>query len=186
MALRLIVHAGFHKTGTTSIQKALDTHRAYIADNDAIILRADMMALCEAARAYSVSRSPLDLGIVQYEASVLAEAWPDAGAVLLSSEDLSGHMPGRRGLRTYVAAPSLARAMADTWQAACPGIDIAFVYTTRPAAPWLASCHMQHLRSTRMTLSQDGYAQAFGASADLDGVVVSTRAALLQRLMVIF
>jgi len=179
MTQRLIVHAGFHKTGTTSIQKALKAHRAQLRPHVRIGLRPAMVGLCEAARAYSVSRSALDLGLVQYEAAELATDWVGAtGTLLLSSEDLSGHMPGRRGLRSYDAAPKLVTAMVAAWRAVIPDLEITFVYTTRTAAPWLASCHMQHLRATRITLAQEDYVRDFAASADLNDIVDQVRAAV--------
>ena len=175
MAPRLIVHAGFHKTGTTSIQSALTTARDLLRSHVQVLVRADMVALCEACRAYSISRSATDLAVVSYEAALLAAQWPDDGLILLSSEDLSGHMPGRRGLRLYDAAPNLCHAMATAWQAALPDIGLAFVFTTRAAQPWLASCHMQHLRAIRMRLTQAEYAQDYAASADLDGTIDDIR-----------
>lgn len=174
MGLLLIVHAGFHKTGTTTLQNTLAAHTDLLRDHAQIILRPDMAALCEAARAYSVSRSEFDLGLVKYEAAALAEEWSH-DAVILSSEDLSGHMPGRHGLADYGAAPRLAQAMADTWRTATKSVQIHWIYTTRAAAPWLASCHVQHLRAARMTMDADAYAAQFATSADLDGIVMQTR-----------
>lgn len=173
MVQRLVVHAGFHKTGTTTIQNTLAAHADTLCDHVQIVLRADMGGLCEAARAYSVSGSAFDLGLVRYEAAVLAEGW-SADTLLLSSEDLSGHMPGRHGLTDYSAAIPLCAAMAEGWE----GADITWVYTTRSAAPWLASCHVQHLRAARMTLDRSEYAAAFVGSADLSGIIAQLRAHL--------
>ncbi|MEL6563541.1 MAG: hypothetical protein AAFQ59_03780 [Pseudomonadota bacterium] len=176
MPRRLIVHAGFHKTGTTSIQRLLDHNRAALPDLH-IVLRPDMLGLCEAARKYSVTRDPVDLGFVQYEAAMQAESWT-RDTVLLSSEDLSGHMPGRRGIEHYDAAPPLAAAMAEAWEEALPGTAVSFVYTLRDARPWLASCYVQHLRATRIAITADHYAREFAASADLISVVAQVQGAL--------
>lgn len=175
MPPRVVVHAGFHKTGTTSIQKALDAHRAVLAPLT-IQLGADMRGLCEAARIYSVSRSAFDLGYIRYEAAALAENWQ--GTLLLSSEDLAGQMPGRRGLTSYDTTPQILAAMTEGFRAARPEIALAFALTTRSAAPWLLSCHMQHLRATRMTLSAEEYAADYAASADLTGVIAKIADAL--------
>ncbi|MEO0380165.1 MAG: hypothetical protein AAF252_07820, partial [Pseudomonadota bacterium] len=75
------------------------------------------------------------------------------------------------GLTDYGAAPRLAQAMADTWQSAAPGVHMNWFYTTRAATPWLASCHVQHVRVVRMTLDASEYAAQYVASADLDGIV---------------
>lgn len=174
MPPRIIVHAGFHKTGTTSIQRALDAHRAALPLT--VLLRPDMVALCESARAYSVSRSAVDLGLVQYEAAVLADGWD--GTVLLSSEDLAGHMPGRREVTRYDAVPVLMQTVASTFHAVHPDAKVTLAFTTREAAQWLASCHMQHLRATRITLTAEDYAIQFAASAQLDDIVAETAGAV--------
>ena len=174
---RLIVHAGFHKTGTTSVQRLLDRHRDTLDAHMQVILRADMRALCDAARRYSVSRDPLDLGFVQYEAAMLADTMTH-DTVMLSSEDLSGHMPGRHGLKRYDAAPEIAVAMAETWAEALPGTDFCLAYTVRDAAPWLASCYVQHLRATRITITADHYAREYAASARLLEAVAAVQGAL--------
>ncbi|MEP1961808.1 hypothetical protein [Tateyamaria sp.] len=174
MVQRLVVHAGFHKTGTTTLQNTLAAHRDLLRPHASVILRADMKGLCEAARAYSKTRTDFNLGLVAYEAALLAESW-GSDTVLMSSEDLSGHMPGRHDLTDYRAAIALAATMTDTWRATCPDIEITWVYTTRAAVPWLASCHVQHLRAARMTLDADAYADAFAGSADLEGIAARVR-----------
>ncbi|MEP3783484.1 MAG: hypothetical protein ABJM65_01510 [Ascidiaceihabitans sp.] len=174
MVQRLVVHAGFHKTGTTTLQNTLATHRDLLRPHAHVILRADMKGLCEAARAYSKTRTDFDLGLVAYEAALLAEGW-DSDTVLMSSEDLSGHMPGRHDLTDYRAAIALAATMTDTWRATCPDIEITWVYTTRAAVPWLASCHVQHLRAARMTLDADAYADAFAGSAEHNDIAARVR-----------
>lgn len=178
MAPRVIVHAGFHKTGTSSAQEVLQTARTTLAPDVTVTLRADMVALCESARAYSADPGPAALGFVQYEAACLAEAWDAAGTYLLSSEDLSGHMPGRRGLRDYGAAPALARAMTEAWRTLWPAADITLAYTTRAAKPWLASCYVQHLRATRITLDPQTYHDTYAGSANLAGVIASVAKAV--------
>ena len=64
--MRIIIHAGFHKTGTTTVQKTLRANREDLRPHCRIILRPGMVALCEAARAYSVSRSQTDDSVEVY------------------------------------------------------------------------------------------------------------------------
>ncbi|MEO0402829.1 MAG: hypothetical protein AAF214_10680 [Pseudomonadota bacterium] len=177
MATRLVVHAGFHKTGTTTIQNTLAAHAGDLKAHLNLHLRPDVAGLCEAARAYSVSRSKLDLGLVAYEAAVLAEPW-EHDTILLSSEDLSGHMPGRHGLTDYAAAAPIAKTMAQAWRAAHPDCVITFVYTTRAPEPWLASCYVQHLRATRIQLELAEYVETYASSARFSTVLDAVRGAL--------
>ncbi|MFT7593125.1 MAG: hypothetical protein ACI8R4_000437 [Paracoccaceae bacterium] len=171
--MHVIVHAGFHKTGTTTIQKALRQNHAALEPYVKIILRSDMVAVCETARAYSASADVLDLSLFQYELSQLAEGWDasDTRPVLLDSEDLGGHMPGRRGLTSYAATPLLMRTLVETLCKIRPDARAQFFFSTRSADPWLASCYAQHLRATRITQSVEEYTHAYRDSARLAEII---------------
>ncbi len=52
---RIVIHAGFHKTGTTTVQQTLKAHATVLAPHLQVVLREDMEAVCEAARAYSLA-----------------------------------------------------------------------------------------------------------------------------------
>ena len=164
---QVIFHAGFHKTGTTALQQTLRANRAALRPDVRLVLRPGMKALCESARAYSKSREDYDLGLVKYEAAHLAEALEDEDAttIVLSAEDLSGHMPGRHGIRTYGAAPHLMRALAVAFLAVNPDTQLTYLFTTRAPAPWLRSCYGQHLRAHRMVLEEAEYVKKLKLSA---------------------
>lgn len=170
---QVIVHAGFHKTGTTTVQKTLRKNRALLAGDLNVILRPDMVAVCEAARSYSVSRDALDLAVFQYELAQLAEGWKhkDGRPVLMVSEDLCGHMPGRRGITQYTAAPRLMQTFVATLAEMAPDAKVRFFFSTRAPKPWIASCYGQNLRATRLTLTASEYARKFRRSADLNRIV---------------
>lgn len=170
---QVIVHPGFHKTGTTTVQRGLRQNRGGLRDHLRFILRPGMLSVCEAARAYSESRSQLDLALFQYELAQLAEGWDmnDSRPILLCSEDLSGHMPGRRGLTEFDATPKLMRTMANTLTTILPGCQVQFYFSTRAAAPWLTSCYAQHLKASRIVLDADDYATSYQNSANLDAIV---------------
>lgn len=170
---RIIIHAGFHKTGTTSLQKTLRANRAALRPDIRLVLRPGMTALCESARAFSRSRQDYDLGLVKYEAALLAEALRDetATTIILTSEDLSGHMPGRHGLHGYGAAPHLMRALSVAFKAASPDDALTFFFTTRAAEPWLRSCYAQHLRASRMVLDEADYLKRMKTSAEHDKII---------------
>jgi hypothetical protein len=167
---RIIIHAGFHKTGTTSLQQTLRANRAALRPDIRLVLRPGMTALCESARAYSRSREDYDLGLVKYEAALLAEKLQEeeASTILITSEDLSGHMPGRHRLHGYGATPHLMRALSVAFKAAAPDDELTFFFTTRAADPWLRSCYAQHLQASRMVWDEDDYLKRFKTSADHD------------------
>ena len=170
---RVIIHAGFHKTGTTSLQQTLRANRAALRPDIRLVLRPGMTALCECARAYSRSREDYDLGMVKYEAAMLIERLEDEDAttIVISSEDLSGHMPGRHGLHGYGAAPHLMRALSVAFKTAAPDDELSFFFTTRTADPWLRSCYAQHLRAARMVWDEADYLKRLKTSAEHDKIL---------------
>lgn len=178
--MKIILHAGFHKTGTSSLQKTLRVNRRALAPDIRIILRPGMKALCEAARGWSATQDVLDLGLVKYEAALLGEAIGKVPApiIIMSSEDLAGHMPGRKGVKTYGAAPRLMQSIALGLRTAMPDAELQFFFTTRQKETWLASCYAQHLSASRMRLSTKDYVRKFAKSAALDAQVDAIAAAM--------
>ncbi len=170
---KIIFHAGFHKTGTTSLQQTLRANRRALAPDVRLILRPGMTALCEAARGFSRSRDDVDLGLVKYEAALLAQslAKEPAPTIVIASEDLCGHMPGRHSIRSYGAAPHLMRALSVAFKAALAQSELTFFFTTRAPDAWLRSCYAQHLRASRMVLDEHDYRRRFKASANLDVIL---------------
>ena len=167
---RIILHAGFHKTGTTSLQQTLRANRVALRPDIRLVLRRGMKALCECARAYSLSRQDYDLGMVKYEAALLIEALKGetAQTIIITSEDLSGHMPRRHKLHGYGAAPHLMRAISDAFKAASPKDQLTFFFTTRSADPWLRSCYAQNVRAGGMVWDEGDYMKRLKASANHD------------------
>lgn len=171
--MRIIIHAGFHKTGTTSVQNALRHNRVALSDHLRIVLRDGMVGVCEGARNWSASRDELDLALFGYEVAQLGESWDadDPRPILMASEDLSGHMPGRHGLKDYGAAPDLMKTLVAMLGEVLPDLTATLFFSTRAPDPWLASCHTQHLRASRMIQSADEYARTHRTSGDLNQIV---------------
>lgn len=178
--MRAILHPGFHKTGTTTLQKALERNARMLAPHLRLIPRATLRPAGRAARAFSARRDPLELALLRYElAEALAGVDPaDPRPLILSCEDLAGHMPGRDGVESYAAAPELMRALIDTLRALWPGVDPELFFSTRAPDSWLASLHVQALRASRMTLDAASFAARYRGAADLDVVVAEIAATL--------
>jgi len=174
----VIVHAGFHKTGTTSVQNTLRANRDLLDGTARIYLRSDMIATCEAARAFSAGSDASDLIDVRNSAAAMAVSWHLGDLVLMSSEDLSGHMPGRKGLKGYQAAPALLQALCAGILDAQPAAQLTVFFGTRGAEAWLRSCHAQHVRVTRHQLDAADYAERYKDSAKLDADIARVAAAL--------
>ena len=180
--MRLIVHAGFHKTGTTSVQNMLRHNRATLSAQYRIITRHNFEAVCEAARAWSIRREDVEMGLYHYElAHFLEPLADDPRPVVISAEDLSGHMPGRHGLLRYDAAPALMTAICDIAAQIAPNPQITFALSLRRAKTWMTSCYGQHLRAIRMTKSQTDYCAQMAPHADLATDAAAIKSALGAR-----
>lgn len=179
----VLLHAGFHKTGTTSLQACLDANRAALAPRwrvEVLSGNAALRPVTEAARRFSLTRDAVDLALFQgLAAAWLAERPGRDGGLMISSEDFAGHMPGARGVVDYGAAVPLATAFAAAVQMACgPGAALHLVYSTRAAGPWLRLLHAQHARHAHLTEDRAAFAARLSAAADLPAMVQAVARAL--------
>jgi len=182
--IRVVIHAGFHKTGTTSLQSSLAAHAAWLAPQILVETRAlspAFAAAADAARRYSNRRSPSDMKALH---GTLAD-WIDGlglrpgQCLLASSEDFVGHMPGDRTVTDYSAAIDIAPAIAETLRRQIgDGLELTLLYTTRAPEAWLKSIHWQLAKHHSLDLGFDHYSRQFGDAADLGRVVTAVRDAL--------
>jgi len=173
MPRRIIIHAGFHKTGTTSIQATLRENRVALKKHVALRLRWHMKDLVAATRGYSTWRDPLTLIKVQDRFTRLMEDLPGMPrrTLVISAEELSGHLPGRGALEDYSAAPILLYAFWEIARARYPEAEIMIYLSTRAPEPWLASAYAEHVKASNMTLDFDDFAARYRGASDLDGMV---------------
>lgn len=155
----LVIHAGFHKTGTSSVQDFLRRNRDALAPQLSIALREDLAAAATTPVTYA--RVPLPWRRRAFSRAF--ERWLAARSIdrplLVSWEGLSGLMPGHRRIsgrmiRDYRAAVPLARTMARAAARTHPGLPVHFVYTLRDAEDWGTSVHGHILRSRRLRLDE--------------------------------
>ena len=176
---QVIIHPGFHKTGTSTLQASLRANRDTLAPDIRIFLDQDILGLSGAAKGYSASRTDLDLGLVLYEAALIAEQInPAPRTLILSSESLCGYIPGRNGVQDYRAAPDLLTAICTAFAQTRPDAKLTFLFSTRSPEDWLESCYAQHLRASRMKLDKQDYVETFRPSSNLTQVVTDCTAAL--------
>lgn len=178
--MRVILHAGVHKTGTTTLQQALHRNRRALRPHLRQIARSRLIPAGRTARAWSAGRDPLEMALFRYELAEVMQDWDSADPrpIVASCEDLVGNMPGRHGVESYAAAAPLMQAIAETLQELHPEAQPEFYFSTRAPEDWLASVHAQHLAAMRMTLSAEDFAARYRAAADLDAVVDDIGAAL--------
>ena len=172
---RVIIHAGFHKTGTTTVQSFLRANQKHLWKRCAIALPNHIRnpAARMAAR-YSQFQTPalLDAFTSDLKTALSAIEVREDRKLIISEENLSGRMPGRDGVLSYAATPTL---MARTEDVICDifGVetDVVFHFTTRAPDTWLRSTYKHNLTSTRLTMGFTEYQETFGPASDLSAVV---------------
>lgn len=181
----MIIHAGFHKTGTTTVQNVLKAQHPFLAPHVCVILKSDVPQLCQTALAYATEPSRARLGAFRDEAATCFGEMPDDDTrpILMSAEDMCGAIPGRSGRIGYPHATTLLKTLISQITPDCaPQIYL----STRASLPWLKSCYAHNLRHGRTRLSRDEFIAAHAGpslrdiadeiASALGGVPVATAA----------
>ncbi|MDQ7070524.1 MAG: hypothetical protein Q9M48_07275 [Rhodobacterales bacterium] len=165
----------------------LRKNRRALAAEFRVFLRDDILPMTETARGFSIAQDPAELGLFSYEIAEFFQSLDqsDPRPIVISAEDLSGHMPGRHGTIRYETAPKLMATVAEIAALILPQTaEISFFFTTRAPTAWVRSCHAQHLRATRMTDDLATYERAFLPHADLTGITAQIRAAVAPHALI--
>lgn len=167
----VVVHAGFHKTGTSSVQALLRQHGKQIWPQHALVLPPRIRGILRVATLHSGLRDPLSLSEYAFRLKEFLSTL-SLGAkrgLCISAEDLAGLIPGRNGHLGYEAAPAL---MATTARCLTEvlgnDIDLTFYLSTREKEAWLRSTYWQNLRGSRLIEGFEAYAETLAEHADLD------------------
>lgn len=173
MPRKIILHAGFHKTGTSTVQAVLRKNRKAMKKYVAVRLPGQMKDLLHATRGYSTWRDPVTLTKAQLEFEKMLAELPGMPrrTLVISAEELSGHLPGRGHLADYSAAPILAYMMWQTAHEAFPEAGFAVYLSTRAPEAWLPSAYWEHVRTSPMTMELSEFVDRYAAAADLRGMV---------------
>lgn len=177
---QILLHPGFHRTGTSSMQHFLWLNRDVLAPAVTIRLTRHFKPLAQQCARYANTRNPLDLTdlIGALDAGFAAEPVPRDRSLILSSEAFCGDIPGHGATKTYAAAPALITYIAGYLEDRFPTAQVRVILTTRAADDWLFSAYRHILRRSRLTLSQEAFAKTYAKAADLDAVVAEIAAAV--------
>lgn len=178
MPRRVIIHAGFHKTGTSTLQATLRTNRTTLKRQVALRLRWHLKDVIAASRAYSTDNDPLTLVKVQSRFGTMVNELPGMPrrTLVISAEELAGHLPGRGPLKDYAAAPVLIYAYWEIAKARFPQSEILIYLSTRDPEAWLASAYWEHVKSSNMALTFETFKDRYRSAADLDAMVAEITA----------
>ncbi len=181
-ARRIIVHAGFHKTGTTTLQSTLALNAALLLPHVETYLQEGIVLtpLRRAVLEFSANRCKATKQVVFDQATAFFQSLDltDPRPVFVSSESLSGHFPGSGGVGKYGSAPIAIELIREAWIALTGKTEgFATYYSTRREG-WLASCHWQRLKVNRTKMNLEAYCEKYAQAADHDAILDDIRARL--------
>lgn len=173
MPRKIVIHAGFHKTGTSTVQAVLRANRKALMPALAIRLKGQMPELIHATRGYSTYKTAEALDKVGRRFDALLADLPGMPrrTLLLSAEELSGHMPGRGELADYSAAPVLMYLFWQRARAAFAQTPVEFCFGIRDADAWQRSAWAEHVKSSGMILDFGEFCAQYPLASDLSVVV---------------
>lgn len=170
MSRRILIHAGFHKTGTTTLQVTLAQNMRLFMPHVEVYLQHGVLlsSLTQAVLEFSGNRGKRTRDNVRKHAEVFFSTIDlrDPRPVLISSESLSGHFPGASGVSKYAPAPLAIETIRDAWVHVTGSPDGFETYYSTRRTGWLASCHWQRLKNARSKISMEDYCEKFAAAAD--------------------
>lgn len=178
---RIVVHAGLHKTGTTSAKACLRANSPAIWPHAALVLTDRLRdGPARAAHRFSRHGDTDDLDILGAELALVLSRLTlgPRRRLLLSDENLSGAMPGRYGVTGYDALVPLMLRLAEGLARHCPAPDLCFVLTTRASDSWLDSLWRHAVAHGRCIEDRAAFRARMAPAADLGAVVARLRAAL--------
>lgn len=174
---RVIVHAGFHKTGTTSLQQFLEINAAALAPYVRVIMKPQMEDVASCARDCS-DASFFGLNTIKRAAfrrrfaDLLMRTSLESGQTLLiSCEALVGRMPGRENVTAFDTAAGLAKDMVTVAEKHFNDLDLTLLYTTRTQDSWMQSAYSHLLHQSKFTMSEVEFTERFHRAGDLDAIV---------------
>ena len=171
----MIVHAGFHKTGTSSLQSWLGENRAALRPHLRFYGKANFLQAGSAARIYGQKPFPWRLRAFRRSFDRFLAGIDDDPVIVLSRETFSGAMPGHRRLlgRTVTdyapAAIPLGREICAALRARFGAdVRIDWLFTLREREAWIRSVYGHLLRSIHLREEFGTFRARFPGLTDLD------------------
>lgn len=175
---RVIVHAGFHKTGTTSLQVFVDTNRDRLSRYASIYMQNELKHARYLGRWYGqfpmfVTRMMFRFGFANFLNSI-----PDSPVIFISRESFSGMMLGAKGLRfkrmteySSTAIPLAKDIVAGLKKRFGSKVRIEFLYTTREGEAFLQSIYGHVLRTSALKEDWSTFRARFRSAPELSDEV---------------
>lgn len=155
----IAVHAGFHKTGTTSFQDLIRANTANTPSTLKFSVPDSPLGkrLRQALASYHLSPSAVGLAAVKAAFETIRNDALDGGAdtLFVSEENLSGlaRGPWERGF--YTSCRDVLETVCDS----CSGHDLTFLFSTRNPETWIRSLHAHMTRACDLRMTFDDFSR---------------------------
>lgn len=171
---RVLIHPGFHKTGTSTTQHFLWRNKSRIESRAHLFMLRHLKPVASLALRFSKTGNPLVL-LDMSEAldQIFADVPEDGRDILISCEGLSGHLPGWPGVVDYSAAPVILSYLVGFLSNRFATDDVQVTLSTRDPIHWLWSAYRHHLRGHRMVLDWPAFQAQYAGAADFAPIVAA-------------
>ncbi|MCH2094341.1 MAG: hypothetical protein MK160_04405 [Rhodobacteraceae bacterium] len=166
---RVVIHAGFHKTATSSVQAMLRANAQTLAAEIRVVLREDIDSLASITGAYPLLDGADRLKKISRRAFRFFKTCDtaDPRPILVSCEDLAGTIPGRLTVTGYAGTTEILSRISRAAKSSFGSeLDLVYFFSTRSPADWLRSTWWQNLRSSRLTEDLSTYSARLCTASD--------------------
>ena len=159
---RVLLHPGFHKTGTKSVQQFLSANAPLIWPHAALILPARIRAITQLAFACTRNPAPEILALLGDEMrrflgtlSLARKGGKPPRDIIISAENLLGPMPRGDG-PVYPQAQAILTALTAALRDTVAATQVTVYLSLRDQQDWARSVHAHHARRlTGLRLTDD-------------------------------
>lgn len=171
---RIIIHAGFYKTGTTSFQRYFEVNAALFENKFYYCSKAQLSHAAIAAREFGTRPFWWRLRAFRRAFETVVTTLPDADVIVISREQFSGAMPGfktifgRRITSNATAAIPLAKEINRALRRRFgENTCIEYLFTLREGESWVKSIYGHVQRSRTVTQDFATFRSSFPEKIDL-------------------
>ena len=177
---QILLHPGFHRTGTSSMQHFLWLNRDAIAPYLTVRLTRHFKSVARLCTRYAVTQNPLDLTdmITELDTAFAQDPVPSNRNLIISSEAFCGEIPGHNTVADYSAAPTLITYLVGYLQERFPEAEIRVILSTRDVDAWLFSAYRHVLRRSRVTMTREEFAATYRDAVDFEDILTQIAEAI--------
>ncbi len=170
--IRVLIHPGFHKTGTSALQHCLRLNRENLKPHFRTLLLPSIKASIDHCRAFAIDQDPKHLTALKAQFLQDLETYTGARPLVLSCEGLCGRTPGQADVADYSAAiPLLHIIKSALVEKFGEQLHLEFLFTLRQPEPWLQSAWKHNLMGGTLTLDWPEFRETYKTAAALNSVV---------------